>query len=145
VCRGEVKDPVTGWFLALLLLVVAALGAVAGYYACYRRQLRLGGGKTAGALRTELDEHKREAAAHFERSAVLLHELGVQFAELYKHLADGAARLAGPTAEGERIGFQELERLVATRAARGSDPEPAPATLTLGLRPDSERNSDPPF
>ncbi|MCC7413145.1 MAG: hypothetical protein IT495_16135, partial [Gammaproteobacteria bacterium] len=79
--------------------------------------------------------------AHFERSAVLFHELTGRYRELYEHLAEGADSLAGAGRGEQRLGFDEL-----TRIALRAPPAPAgddfdDATCTLGPEPSATRGA----
>ncbi|MCC7412559.1 MAG: DUF1043 family protein [Gammaproteobacteria bacterium] len=124
---------------AAIAVVLLAVGLVAGYVLCYARQQRDGGGRTAAELREELDGYRDRVGAHFERSAVLFHELTGRYRELYEHLAEGADSLGGAGRGEQRLGFDEL-----TRIALRAPPAPAgddfdDATCTLGPEPSATR------
>lgn len=105
---------------AAAVLLVAG-GIVIGYVLCHARLQREGGGKTAGELREELERYRERVASHFERSAVLFHQLTVRHRELYEHLAESAESL-GATGDRERLRFDELLRLALEPPRAGDRP-----------------------
>ena len=79
--------------IAILLVVVGAVCAFAGYAFAEARARRAGGGKTAEQLKAELVSYKENVTEHFQTTANLLHDMTEQYRSVYEHMAAGAQRL----------------------------------------------------
>lgn len=120
-----------------LTLVLIGGGAVLGYVICYARQQREGGGRTPAELRRDLDSYQQRVSTHFERSAVLFHDLTVRYRELYQHMAESAEALGTNSGDArERLRFEELARLaLQPPGSDDADPSGALERATFTLDP----------
>lgn len=120
-----------------LTLVLIGGGAVLGYVICYARQQREGGGRTPAELRRDLDSYQQRVSTHFERSAVLFHDLTVRYRELYQHMAESAEALGTHGGDArERLRFEELARLaLQPPGSDDADPSGALERATFTLDP----------
>ncbi len=107
---------------ALFAIVLLLVGGGIGFYLA-----RLG--QTASAARCdeiqqEYDAYRTEVADHFGKTAEQFHAIGLQYRELYEHLATGSAKLCELEAPGGGVPFPPaIEAQEAVAEAPESEPE----------------------
>ena len=139
--------------IIFILVITGLVSALGGYFIAQSRQRRVGGGKNAAELVTELSDYKSEVGAHFEQTAALLGEMTERYRGVYEHIASGARELcdtvpasaqleslhtapalpAEPDAEAIEEGIEEESVLAGQKDQEDIAPEPdtsAPSTDT---------------
>ncbi len=113
--------------LIVVLAIVGAVCAAAGYAYAQKQQRRAGGGKTAEELKAELADYQENVTEHFQHTANLLHGMTEQYRTIYEHMAAGAqefcdAERATSQIESLRTGLLSAPDTPPTRAKESSGP-----------------------
>ena len=112
---------------ALSAIVLLLVGGGIGFYLA-----RLGQSATEARcdeIQQDYDTYRAEVAEHFGKTAEQFHAIGLQYRELYEHLATGSAKLCELEAPGGGVPFppaieaQEAVKDAAEAVAATEDPE----------------------
>lgn len=117
--------------LEILIIAAAAIGlvcGVVGYWWANTNQRRAAGGKTVQELSAEKARYETDVEEHFKATADLLNEMTDKYRDVYRHMAEGAQKLA----PGENV----APALAALKS--GLLAAPGEATREAIIQPESE-------
>ncbi|MGR8948470.1 MAG: YhcB family protein [Gammaproteobacteria bacterium] len=124
--------------LILAAIVVAVVGIGIGYWWASSSQKRAAGGKNVKELAAEKEAYEEQVVDHFKTTADLLNEMTDKYRDVYRHMAEGAQKLAPVDSAAPALAALQNGLLTAP-----SETHAAEAVIDSPTQPPTDGSKDP--
>lgn len=135
--------------IAAAALIILVVGGAIGYY--LGRLQQSASSARLQEVESEFDQYRKEVTEHFSETADRFHAIGLQYRDLYEHLAKGSAalcKLDAPATEPpfplvtEALG-EDIDSPAESELDREEEQAPAESAVEAAARPEESAASEP--